>query len=113
MANAVPAGTTGDIQRHLSAAQVESLEWPIYTKAIVNTSKGKILLLTRDYGSGLEVRDAYVYRYAVDQWELVAYRRTGNSTIDVRIRADMLELFSGNSTVLAMPVESLFPSARR
>ena len=109
MATAAWAGDASDIQRQLTLAQLEALEAPIYTKEIVNTPAGKILVLTRDYGSGLEIRDAYVYRYAADVWELVAYRTTSNARIDARIRAGILELVAGNAPILAMPVESLFP----
>ena len=110
MATATSASGMNEIPRQLSPAQVESLEWPIYTKEILNAPAGKLLVLTRDYGSGLEIRDAYVYRYTADYWELVAYRRTSNARIDARIREDMLELIVGNSVILAIPVQSLFPT---
>lgn len=92
----------------LDPDEFERLRSPIYTKEFVDVGGERILVVTEDYGSGLELRDAYVYRQDTDKvWVLVAYRRSNSSKIDVAIEKGRMKLRSKSGReLMAIPVSS-------
>lgn len=98
----------GFLPFNLSVADLESLQTPIFTTQTVMAGSQRILLVSRDYGSGLELRDAFIYRWTSDTWTLLAFRRTNSSRVTARVKARDLQLIDRSDTVvLAIPVDSL------
>ncbi|MFQ6312173.1 hypothetical protein [Lysobacter capsici] len=87
-------------ENHLSSKDVDDLSLPIYTKKIIPSDSGKFLIVTKDYGSGLELRDAYIYQSVNEGWQLMAYKRTREAKLDSRISGKNIEVFSGVMEVI-------------
>jgi len=92
----------------MSVTELDGLEAPIFSKQIIDVADTSHILVTRDYGSGLELRDAYLYRSVDSKWELVLYRRTNSSKLTGRVEAGTLEIVSAAGKVIdSIPISSL------
>jgi hypothetical protein len=101
----------GDLGYELTPAQVEALGVRSNLRQELDSPVGRILVLTRDYGSGLELREAYVYRWSGPAWELAAWLRTNSSKVQGRVKGNHLELMSKAGKVLiTIPLEALVAS---
>lgn len=96
------------LEASLSQAAVDSLQEPIFTKQKLSSSTEKFLVITRDYGSGLELREAYIYRQSpTGQWDILAYRKTNSSRVMASLTDDCLKLAAKSGRVLLeLPVEA-------
>jgi hypothetical protein len=104
------ASSVAPLLGDLTTVQVDALAAPMYTKQELPLAVGKMLFVTRDYGSGMEIRDAYVYRWAGDMWALVSYRRSSSASLTARIQGKNLEVLTkAGKLVLSLPTESLLP----
>lgn len=94
----------------ITTAQAAALGEPIFTRSELTVAATRLLLITRDFGSGLELRDAYLYCWTGDSWGMLAYRRTNSSKVSMRVKAGALELVTkAGRIVLSLPVDSLAP----
>ena len=92
----------------LSTAEAAALKEPIFRRSELTVADTRLLLITRDFGPGLELRDAYLYCWAGDSWGMLAYRRTNSSQVSMRIKSGALELVTkAGRIVLSLPVDSL------
>lgn len=92
----------------MSADELDGLAAPIFSKQILDIGDTSHILVTRDYGSGLELRDAYLYRSVESKWELILYRRTNSSRLTGRVEAGALEIVSAAGKVIdSIPINSL------
>lgn len=86
---------------NLSQAAVDGLKGPAFTKQELPYEDENFLVITRDYGSGIEIREAYVYlQNAEKQWDIVAYRRTNSSHLVASISNDRLQLIAKSGRIL-------------
>lgn len=85
---------------HLSSKDVNGLSLPVYSKKIIRSDSSEFLVITKDYGSGLELRDVYIYRGVNREWELMIYKRTRQAKLDSRISGKNIEIFSGAMEVV-------------
>jgi hypothetical protein len=92
----------------LTVAQANALREPIYRHSELTIGPTRVLLITRDYGSGLELRDAYLYLWMDTEWGLFAYRRTNSAQVSMRVTGGTLALVTkAGNTVLSLPVDSI------
>lgn len=86
----------------------EKLPAPIFTRQKLATGDDEFLVVTQDYGSGLEIRKAYVYRReTAGRWNLIAYLKTNSSRVTANLAGRRLRLVSMSGKVLLeLPVES-------
>jgi len=97
-----PIGALADLRTTLSPEDIKSLDGYKFSKEIVESPYGKFLMITYDYGSGLELTNAYIYILKNDAtWSLIAYINAGNSRLDGRINKDMIYFIekSGNNLI--------------
>jgi hypothetical protein len=85
---------------HLLLKDVDDLSPPIYSKKVIRSDSRKFLIVTKDYGSGLELRDVYIYRGVNEDWQLMACRRTRQAKLDSRIAGKDIEIFSDTTEVV-------------
>ena len=92
----------------LSQTAVDSFQEPIFTKQKLASGDESFLVITRDYGSGLELREVYVYlQQAAGQWDMVAYRKTNSSRVIASLSGDRLMLSAKSGrTLLELPIET-------
>ncbi|GGD36207.1 hypothetical protein GCM10007235_05240 [Pseudoxanthomonas indica] len=97
----------GAINSNLTQSDIDSLETPTFTKQELSSGSDEFLVVTRNYGSGLELRDAYVYRRgAGGQWDMIAFRRTNSSRVEGSLSANRLTLTAkSGKVVLEVPIE--------
>lgn len=84
----------------LDQAEVDRLQRPVFTKQELSAGDEKFLVITRDYGSGLELREAYVYRQTAERWDMLAYRKTNSSLVVGSFTGRQLKLVSKSGRVL-------------
>ena len=96
------------LEVRLSQAAVDRLQDPVFSKQELSSGAENFLVVTRDYGSGLELREVYVYRQdAVGQWGIIAYRKTNSSHVVASLTNDCLKLIAKSGKVLLeLPVDA-------
>ena len=99
-----------DLSRSLKPEDLERLS-PTFTRQILHSADGTFLLVTNDYGSGVELRDAYVYVWRHPVWQLVTYRRTNSAELTGRITGDRLVIVGKSGKVaMSIPLGTVNPA---
>jgi hypothetical protein len=103
----IPA-EVGALVFRMTPAEVEALTEPVFTKRELDAGGQRVLFISRDFGSGRELRDAYLYRFAGDSWLLIAFRRTSSPKLDVGVSgADLHVTAKDGAVVISIPTDSI------
>jgi hypothetical protein len=85
-----------------------------YTQQILKLPKGSasILIITRNFGSGFELRDAYIYMGGSgakdDRWNQISYIMSGSPRITGELTdKDIILKSADDKVLLSIPIESL------
>ena len=85
----------------LNDSQVEALRPPIFTKEAITTPTAQFLFITRDCGSGLEVRDAFIFRRSEGMWGLQYYVRTSRPKLEAKLKGSSIEIRSDKGEIIS------------
>jgi hypothetical protein len=97
----------------LTAQDLTRYQGPPYTKQTLTLPKGStVLIITRDFGSGFEMREAYLYvgdgKGTDESWRQFSYIWSGSPRITGELTNKDLVLKSADDKVLlSIPIESL------
>jgi len=92
----------------LSSEDVAELKDPVFTRQIVRVDSGEVLVITHDYGYGLEIREAYIYCRAGETWELFVYQKTNSSKLTVTVTKEAIILVGkSGDPLMTVPLAAL------
>lgn len=92
----------------LTETAANALDDVLYMRSTLDVGSKRIMLIARAYGSGLEIRDAYLYFWDGTQWSQFAYRHAHTARITMRVRTSELELVTKTGKIiLSIPIDSI------
>lgn len=106
--HASAGGEPSLLPQRLENAQLSSFEAPIYRQQLLKLNgRLELLVLTRDVGSGVELREAYVYAKDEAVWRLLAFRSATSASISAKVSQQQVELVGADGeTILVIPLGS-------
>jgi hypothetical protein len=99
---------TPSIAQSLSPEELRALPWPEYSTQELQIAGVRVLLVSQDVGSGLSLRDCFVYQWRDAQWVPVVFVSTTSSEVVAKqIGGKVVLISKAGKVLLEIPIETL------